>query len=537
MMKRFIHLLRLGLIVASMVGLFGLGPVSDGLAQEPKKGGTLKFIPHADLKIIDPIWTTAYISRNHGYMIYDVLFALDKDLKVQPQMVDTWEVSADNLQYTFTLRDGLKWHDGQPVTSADVVASIKRWGQKDGQGKLLMEFTDSLDAVDDKTFRLTLKKPFGLVLDALAKPSSNVPFIMPARVAATSPDEQIQETIGSGPFKFVKDEWRPGHKVVYERNADYVPRDEAPSFAAGGKRAYVDRVEWLYIPDPATANAALQRGEVDYWEFPPPDFVASLETQPNIEVVVADPFGSQAWLRPNHLHPPFNHPKARQALLWMVNQETYLRATYGEQRFWKTCPAFFMCDGPYGSDAGANPLMQQDFDKAKQLLKEAGYDGYPVVLMDATDIATNHHAALVTAQLLKKIGINVEVQAMDWSTVVARRAEKKPVKEGGWNLFHTGWIFADLFTPAVNQGVRGSCDTAWFGWYCSEKMEELRSKWATTTDAAKRKEIATEIQALAMEEVPYIPLGENTTYRASRDHVKGVLQFSAPVLWNVWLDK
>ena len=236
-MKRFIHLLRLGLIVASMVGLFGLGLVPDTLAQEPKKGGTLKFIPHADLKIIDPIWTTAYISRNHGYMIYDVLFALDKDLKVQPQMVDTWEVSADNLQYTFTLRDGLKWHDGQPVTSADVVASIKRWGQKDGQGKLLMEFTDSLDAVDDKTFRLTLKKPFGLVLDALAKPSSNVPFIMPARVAATSPDEQIQETIGSGPFKFVKDEWRPGHKVVYERNADYVPRDEAPSFAAGGKRA------------------------------------------------------------------------------------------------------------------------------------------------------------------------------------------------------------------------------------------------------------------------------------------------------------
>jgi peptide/nickel transport system substrate-binding protein len=294
MMKQFIHLVRLGLIVALTVGLCGLGLVPDALAQEPKQGGTLKFIPHADLKIIDPIWTTAYISRNHGYMIYDVLFALDKDLKVQPQMVDTWEVSADNLQYTFTLRDGLKWHDGQPVTSADVVASIKRWGQKDGQGKLLMEFTASLDAVDDKTFRLTAKEPFGLVLDALAKPSSNVPFIMPARVAATSPDEQIQDTIGSGPFKFVKDEWRPGHQVVYERNADYVPRDEAPSFAAGGKRAYVDRVEWLYIPDSATASAALPRGEVDYWEFAPPDFVASLESQPNIKVVVADPFGSLA---------------------------------------------------------------------------------------------------------------------------------------------------------------------------------------------------------------------------------------------------
>ncbi len=374
-------------------------------------------------------------------------------------------------------------------------------------------------------------------MDALAKPSSNVPFIMPARVAATSPDEQIQETIGSGPFKFVKAEWRPGHQVVYVRNEDYVPCDEAPSFAAGGKRVYVDRVEWLYIPDPSTASAALQRGEVDYWEFAPPDFVALLEQQPQIKVVVADPFGAQAWLRPNHLHPPFNHPKARQALLWMTSQETYLRAAYGEKRFWQTCPSVFMCSSPYASDADSNALMQQDFDKAKQLLKEAGYDGRPVVLMDATDIATNHHVALVTSQLLKKIGLKVDVQAMDWSTVVARRAEKKPVQEGGWNLFHTGWIFADLFTPAVNQAVRGGCGQAWFGWYCSEKVEKLRTTWAKTTDAAKRKELAVEIQKVAMAEVPYVPLGENTTYRAHRDHVKGVLPFPAPVLWNVWLEK
>ena len=516
--------------------LFAL-PCAGEAADTPRHGGTLKFIPHADLKIIDPIWTTAYISRNHGYMIYDVLFALDENLQIQPQMVDTWEVSDDTLRYTFTLRDGLLWHDGSPVTSDDVVASLRRWGQKDGQGQLLMAFTESLEALDDKTFRLTLKEPFGLVLDALAKPSSNVPFIMPARVAATPADEQIKDTTGSGPFIFLAEEWRPGHQVVYRRNDAYVPRDEPPSFAAGGKRVYVERVEWIYLPDPATANAALQQGEVDYWEFAPPDFVPVLEGSPGITVEVADLYGAQAWLRPNHLHPPFDNKKARQALMWMVDQETYLRAAYGDERFWKTCPAFFMCDGPYGSDADANPLAQQDFDKARQLLEEAGYDGRPVVLMDATDIPTNHFAALVTAQFLEKIGLNVELQAMDWSTVVARRAEKKPVDEGGWNLFHTGWIFADLFTPAVNQGVRGGCDDAWFGWYCSPVMEDLRAAWAKTTDEGQRQSLSVNIQRLAMDEVPYVPLGENVTYRAYRNYVKDVLRFPAPILWNVWIDE
>ena len=524
-------------LTVTLLACFCAGPLPGALADDPKPGGTLKFIPHADLKIIDPIWTTAYISRNHGYMIYDVLFALDENLNIRPQMVDTWEVSDDALQYTFTLRDGLLWHDGQPVTSEDVVASLQRWGRKDGQGQLLMAFTDRLEALDAKTFRLTLTEPFGLVLDALAKPSSNVPFIMPARVAATPPDEQIRDTTGSGPFIFVVDEWRPGHKVVYRRNDAYVPRDEPSSFAAGGKRAYVERVEWLYLPDAATASAALQQGEVDYWEFAPPDFVPSLEGAPGINVEIADLFGAQAWLRPNHLHPPFDNKKARQALMWMVDQEAYMRAAYGAERFWKACPAFFMCDGPYGSDAGSNPLMQQDFDKAKQLLQEAGYDGRPVVLMDATDIDTNHYAALVTAQLLKKIGLNVKLQAMDWSTVVARRADRKPVQEGGWNLFHTGWIFADLFTPAVNQGVRGGCNDAWFGWYCSPAMEELRAAWAITTDEAERQSLSADIQRLAMDEVPYVPLGENVTYRAYREHVKGVLKFPAPILWNVWLDK
>src|ERR1700751_350082 len=233
------------------------------LAQGQK---VLKFIPQADLRILDPITTTAYITRNHGYMIYDTLFATDAKFQVQPQMVDKYELSKDQLTYTFTLRDGLKFHDGAPVRSADCIASIERWAKRDALGQKLAEATESWKAVNDKTFTLKLKKPFPLALEALAKPPSNVPFIMPARIAKTDASTNITDPIGSGPYKFVKEEWVPGSKVVYVKNTDYVPRKEPPSWAAGGKVVKVDRVEWIYIPDSATAAAAINAGEVDWGE-------------------------------------------------------------------------------------------------------------------------------------------------------------------------------------------------------------------------------------------------------------------------------
>jgi peptide/nickel transport system substrate-binding protein len=527
--------LRIGLL--SLLATLVLTCTVSPILAEPTRGGTLKFVTANDLKVLDPFWTTAYISRNHDYMIYDVLFALDDNLTVQPQMVNTWEVSQDRLRYTFTLRDGLRWHDGQPVTSADVIASLERWGQRDSQGKLLMRVTDSLQEVNDKTFQLVFKEPFGLVLEALAKPSSNVPFILPARVAATPPDEQIKETIGSGPFIFVKEEWQPGHRVVYVRNPDYLPRPEPASSAAGGKRVYLDRVEWLYIPAPATASAALEAGEVDYWESVPLDFVARLEPNPSLAVAVVDPLGSQGQIRPNHLHPPFHHKKARQALLSMVKQETYLRAGIGDPKFWRPCGAFFMCGSPWETDVASDPVMHQDLQKAKQLMQEAGYDGRPVVLLNNTDNPVNHAMALVTQQLLTKIGVKVDLQSMDWGTLVSRRAEKKAPAEGGWNMFLTSWIFGDLYSLAVNQAADGSCERAWFGWYCSEAMERLRAEWARTEDPAKRQALVEEIQRLAYDEVPYVPLGQWTQRRAYRSHVKGAVPFAAPVLWNVWLDK
>lgn len=501
-----------------------------------KRGGTLRVIPHADLKVIDPIWTTAYITRNYGYMVYDTLFATDVNLQIRPQMVDKYLVSKDQMKYSFTLRDGLRFHDGQPVTAEDCVASLRRWGKKDPLGKLLLAATAKLQAVDKKTFALELAEPFGLVLDALGKPSSNVPFIMPARIAATPETEQIKETIGSGPYKFVKGEWQPGHQVVYERNPDYIPRNEDPSGAAGGKRVYMDRVVWRYIPDAATAAAAIEAGEVDYYEFPAIDFIPRLEKNPNLTVFITDPRGNQGWLRPNHLHPPFDNKKARQALLHLVNQEMVLQGTIGHARYFRPCPAYFMCGAglPYESGTGAPP--KPDLDRARQLLKEGGYDGRPVVLMDPTDYPSIHGATLVIRELLTQAGVNVDLQAMDWSTLVSRRAEKKPPKEGGWNLFVTWWISADVMTPAVNAGVSGACERAWFGWYCSEQMERLRTEWVRATDPTRRKQIAEEIQKLAYDEVPYVLWGQFLQPTVYRKNVRGVLNFACAIFWNITLE-
>ncbi|HEV8438986.1 MAG TPA: ABC transporter substrate-binding protein [Methylomirabilota bacterium] len=512
-----------------------LAMASPALGQTPKRGGTLRFIPIGDLKILDPIWTTAYITRDHGYMIWDTLFATDANLQIRPQMVDKYTVSRDSMKWSFTLREGLRFHDGQPVTAEDCVASILRWGKKDALGKLLFAATAKFQAADKKSFVLELKEPFGLVLEALGKPSSNVPFIMPARLAATSPDEQVKEPIGSGPFRFVKEEWQPGNQIVYARYADYVPRSEPPSGAAGGKRVYLDRVVWRYMPDSATAANALEAGELDYWQFPPADFADRLEKNPGITTFIADPVGLTGWLRPNHLHPPFNHKKARQALLHMVDQERYLQAAIGQPKYYRTCPGLFLCGNvPYETRAGAP--ARPDLERARQLMRESGYDGRPVVVLDPTDRPELHGAALVTQELLTKIGVTVDLQAVDWSTLLSRRAKKEPPSAGGWNIFCTNWISADALNPAVNAGIAGGGDKGWFGWSSSAELEKLRMDWIRAGDPARRKQLAEQIQVLAFDEVPYVSWGQYVQPSLYRKSVRGVLQFPAAVLWNVWLD-
>ncbi len=526
--------LRRTLTGVAMTAALAAGALGSTPVQAVGDKNVFKAIVHADLKNIDPIWTTAYITRNHGYLVWDTLFAMDGKFEVHPQMAESWEVSDGGKTYTIKLRPGLKWHDGTRVTPEDCIASIRRWGKRDGMGQQMMAVLDTMEVVDDRTFRIRLKKPWTLVLTALGKMSSNVPFMMPKRLAETDPFKQVPEIVGSGPFKFVKDEWVPGSKVVYVKNKDYVPRKEPARGAAGGKVVHFERLEWLYVPDANSAMNALITGEVDFLENPQLDLIEVLKSSPGVKVVLADQYGSQGWLRMNHLWPPFDNQKIRHAVQYIVDQETYLRAVAGTPDRYKVCPAMFVCGTRFATDVGSERVMTQDFEAAKKLMKEGGYDGRKIVLMHPTDIAQLSAATQVTAQLLRKAGFNVDVQAMDWSTLTSRRAEKKSPEEGGWNIFHTSWIAPDLLNPVANIGVSGGCkEKAWFGWPCDAQLEELRQQFALETDPVKQKQISDQVQARAMDVVTYVPIGQYLSYRAYRDNLQGVIEAPVPFFWNI----
>jgi peptide/nickel transport system substrate-binding protein len=495
----------------------------------------LRFVAEADLKVLDPIWSTAYITRNHGYLVYDTLFGTDENLQIKPQMVDRTGVSSNGMKYTFTLRDGLKWHDGGPVVSEDCVESLKRWGKKDRFGQLLMARTAKIAPVDKRTFTLELAERFGPVLEALGKPSSNVPFMMPARIAATSAEEQVKEIIGSGPFRFARDESQPGEQAVYLRNLEYIPRDEAPSGSTGGKRAYLDKVIWRYMPDQWEAAEALAAGEVDWWQDPPIEFLPKIKQNPELQTFFFDPLGYVGWMRPNWLHPPFNNKKARQALLHMMDQETYLAWAIGVPEYYRSCYSVFACGGPYETRIGDVPMREHDLEKARSLVKESGYDGHPIVVIQIIDRSFHNAAATVTRRRLESIGFKVILKPMDWSTYLVVRARKEPPNKGGWNLLFTHWNAADVVDPAVHFGLSASGPHAWFGWPDVPELEILARKWVGETEEPMRQRIADEIQRIAFDEVTYVPWGMWLSPTALRKSVRDVLKFSSPLFWNVKL--
>jgi peptide/nickel transport system substrate-binding protein len=467
-------------------------------------------------------------------MIYDTLFAMDAKGEIKPQMVDKYTVSPDQLTYTLTLRDGLLWHDGAPVTSEDCVASIKRWSAKDSMGQKLMTFVSALESPDPKTIVIKLKQPTGLVLSALGKPSSNVPFMMPKRIAATDPGKQIEEFIGSGPFVFKKDEWQPGAKLVYVKFDKYKPRSEPPSALAGGKVVKVDRVEWIYIPDSATAAAAMNAGEADIWEQMPPDLIPLLSKNKDITVKNIDPLGSMGMIRFNFLYPPFNNEKMRQALLYVVDQNDYVIGIAGDKKNGKPCYSYFTCGTPLSSEVGAEPLKgKRNIEKAKELVKESGYKGEKVVIIDATDQPIVHSQSLLTLENLKKIGVNAEIQAGDWGTLITRRAVREPPDKGGWNIFHTWLVGPDMVNPAVNFPIRGNGKAAWFGWPDDPKMEQLREAWFHAKTPAESKAAAEAVQKRAFEFVPIIPTGQFILPTAYRSNISGLIIAPINLLWNV----
>ena len=522
-------LLRNTTAAALIAGAFVLGT--------PVSADTLRVVMHSALRVLDPIMTTAYMSRNHGYMIYDTLFALDSEMRPQPQMVDSWTVSDDGLVYTFTLRDGLVFHDGAPVTGEDVAASIARWGERDPMGQLLMRQVAEMGQGDAaNVFVITLSAPYGLVIDSLAKPSSNVPFIMPARIAANTPStEAVEEQIGSGPFRWVAEEFQPGVIAVYDRFDGYVPRSEPPSWASGGKVVEVDRVEWIVMPDQQTTLNALLSEEIDYWEDAPADLMPILQANPDIEVANLNLLGYQTIVRPNVLHPPFDDVRIRRAAIASISQQDVMDAMIGNPDLYMLCGAMFICGTPLESDVGSETLVQGNGQElARQLLAEAGYDGTPVVLMHPTDVSTLRTQPVVVAQAMRDVGFNVDLQAMDWQTLVGRRANQAPPSEGGWNMFITNWVGADVFNPVVNNMVGGQGPNGgWFGWPEDAPLEALRTAYTVAPTLEEQQQLAAQIQAHVYEQGYYAPMGQYFVFTAWSDALDGVLEGPAPFFWNI----
>jgi peptide/nickel transport system substrate-binding protein len=522
---------RRGFLAGAAAAGAALAMPSIGRAQG---SSVLKFVPQSDVTILDPIWTTAYVTRNHGFMVFDQLYGYDGSYKPQPQMVEGHTVDADGKLWKLTLRDGLMFHDGQKVTAKDCVASIQRWGKRDPYGQTLMLVTDELSAPDDKTIQFRLKQPFPLLPDALGKPGSNFCAIMPERLAKTDAFTQVTEMVGSGPFRFKADERVVGSQVIYEKFAGYKPRESGTAAVTSGpKVVHFDRVEWHVIPDQATAAAALQTGEVDWWENPTSDMLPLLRGA-KLTVGVIEATGQMACMRLNELNPPFDNPAIRRALLKAVNQRDFMDAVAGTDPAMSHVPVGIFSPGsPMASDAGLDVFTSaRDYDAVKKEVAAAGYKGEKVVLLAPTDFPILKALADVGADAMQKAGLNVDYQAMDWGTVVQRRAKKDPIDKGGWSVFHTFWQGLDQMNPVGHVFLRGNGESGMMGWPSSPKIEQLRQQWIAAPDIAAQQDLARQLQLQAFTDVPYVPLGQNFQDTAYSANISGMPN-GFVMFWNV----
>lgn len=515
-----------------------------GLAAAPRIGGlarpavaqsavrTLRFVPSVALTSIDPLWSLATISYVHGYMVWDTLFSLDHNLAPHPQAAAGAEVSSDELTWTITLRDGLIFHDNVPVLARDAVASVKRWMQKDPIGQTIAAILDEVKAADDKRFQIVLKRPFRTMLFSLG--SRNI-FLQPERIASTPVSEQFKEVIGSGPYRFLAGEFQAGAISHYARWEKYVPRSEPPDMWSGGHVANFDRVEWSAQPDPSTAASALRRGEVDWLEQPLLDLIPMLSKSPGIRTEAVDPFGGLAILRFNHLLPPFDNPEMRRALLPGIDQSLVVSAVVGDQPQYGRVPVGFFTGGsPMANDAGLEALTgPRSLDEARRRIAAAGYKGERVVMVAPSDIPAIMTMSQVMRDQLAKMGFNMDFQATDWGTMIARLAKRDPIDQGGWNLYCVTWAGLTVSNPGNSYPLRGNGPNAVTGWPTAEKLEALRLQWLDTGDLAEQQVIARQIQEEAFVSLPFIPLGQWSIPAAYSDKLTGVIHSPFTLFWNV----
>lgn len=492
----------------------------------------LRVVPSADLRVLDPHYSVV-ITRIHAMMIYETLFAWDGKQQPQPQMVESWTSSDDKLLWRFTLRPGLRFHDGQEVTSNDVVASLRRWMTRDVVGTKLSTYLAALEADDARTFSIRLNKPAPFLLFALGSAIGRVPFILRAEDAAQDLSKPLTTTVGSGPFRFNREQWMSGQRVVYDRNTDYVPRSEPADGLAGGRVVKLDRVQWTIMPDPSTAAAALTAGEVDMWERAAADLLPVLERSREVVIEQASPLPTQGLLRPNGVQPPFNDPRARLALAYLVDQRDAMAAGIGDEKWWQTCESYYICGGPLESLAGTEAYPRVDLERARQLLAESGYKGEKIVFITTNEIEYMGRVAEVVADRLRAIGANVDLQYSDWGTVVTRLPNQGEPEKGGWNLFVTSSSGATMAHPLTNLGTDMSCERRNFsGWVCDPESERLRQIFLDATPEQQPAAL-TALHTRLTQVQPYRVLGQWHAPYARRNNVTGVLPAPVMVYWNI----
>ena len=515
------------------VGALAAPSLSQAQRRDPR---VLRFIPNTGLTVLDPVWTASLVTGNHAYHVFDTLYGTGSDWKPQPQMAAGHTVDAEWREWTITLREGLWFHDGTPVRAQDCVASIKRWMKRDAFGAAIALAADTIEATDDRTIRFRFARRFPRLLEALARTSALPCMMMPERFGGADAFVALKEMVGSGPYRFVADEFNPGSKAVYARFDRYVPRAGAADRTAGGKMAHFERVEWITMPDPGTAMSAMQAGEMDWWESTPADLRPLVLKSRNLRLESKDPFGWMGILRFNHLQAPFNNVKLRRAVLAAASQADFMRVGAGDgSEAWRACRAYFPCGAPDVTETAGKPAMpgSEDLVAAKRAIAAAGYNGEKIALLVPIDI--HHHAAFgqVSGDLLRRLGMNVDFQAMDWGTMIQRITSRAPVEKGGWSLFHTAGSMVSMASPALNLYVRGMGEKGWTGWYDKPEIEVLAQRWLDSSAEVPQQGLFDEMQKILFDDPPFVPLGQYTTFATYAKDIVGALPGIGSYPWNV----
>ena len=515
------HLSRRTVLAASLSALGGTAGAQTGRR-------ILRFVPASPPAAPDPLAANP-VGRTQSHMIWDMLFGQSSAGVPSPQMVADYSVSADARLWRFTLRDGLRFHDGTAVRAGDCVASIRRWGKRRVLGAQLLRRTSAMRAIGDLRFEIRLDRPYPLMLYALA---SDLCFIMPEGLAKLDPDQPLSVFIGSGPFRYRGLVEGQPH---FERFDAYRPAPGPADFTSGGKTVWFDQIDWHAPTDPATTAAALQQGAIDWWHDPLVDMLPQLRGNPEVRVGLLDPTGAMPALCFNHLLPPFNNPRLRRAVLLAVDQDEFVQAAMGgEPELTRSAVGIFTPDMPYANDVGMEVLTSpRDLALVRRLVVESGYAGERITLLGPSDIPRIQALAQVAGDLFERIGLKVDYVSLEWSALLQRRGLKVPPEAGGWNAFCTTYSGLATVSPANHAPIRANGVAVGTGWPDSKRLESLRDAWFDAPDLAGQQTICRAIQRVAWEDVPYIPLGQWFTPTATRSALVDIPRAPFPVFWGV----